>query len=108
VRALVGKIELVESDELNELYQRSAIGEPGGKYVAVVTITLTDGRQLTSGMVESGIRYPQGWDESRVAEKFRWLAGHVLEEARVEPLVDMVWHFEDVDSVHELTRLVTR
>jgi len=108
VRALVGKIELVESDELNELYQRSAIGEPGGKYAAVVTITLTDGRQLTSGMVESGIRYPQGWDESRVAEKFRWLAGHVLEEARVEPLVDMVWHFEDVDSVHELTRLVTR
>jgi len=108
VRALVGKIELVESDEFNELYQRSAIGEPGGKYAAVVTITLRDGRQLTSGMVESGIRYPQGWDESRVAEKFRWLAGHVLAEARVKPLVDMVWHFEDVEDVHELTRLVTR
>jgi 2-methylcitrate dehydratase PrpD len=107
-QALVGKIELVESDELNELYRRSAIGEPGGKYATVVTITLKDGRQLTSGMVESGIRYPQGWDESRVEEKFRWLAGHMLEEARIKPLVDMVWHFEDVDDVHELTRLVAR
>jgi 2-methylcitrate dehydratase PrpD len=106
VRALVSKIELVESDELNELYRRSAIGEPGGKYATVVTITLKDGRQLTSGMVESGIRYPQGWDESRVEEKFRWLVGHVLEQSRIEPLVDMVWHFEDVDDVHELTRLV--
>jgi 2-methylcitrate dehydratase PrpD len=107
VRALVGKIELVESDELNELYRRSAIGEPGGKYAAVVTITLRDGQQLTSGMVESGIRYPQGWDESRVEEKFRWLVGHVLEEARIEPLVDMVWHFEDVDDVHELTQFMS-
>jgi 2-methylcitrate dehydratase PrpD len=106
VRALVGKIELIESDELNELYRRSAIGEPGGKYATIVTITLKDGRQLTSGMVESGIRYPQGWDESRVEEKFRWLAGHVLEQSRIEPLVDMVWHFEDVDDVHELTRLL--
>lgn len=108
VRALVGKIELVESDELNELYRRSAIGEPGGKYAAVVTITLKDGQQLTSGMVESDVRYPQGWDESRVEEKFRWLVEHVLEEARIVPLVDTVWHFEDVSDVHELTRLVAR
>lgn len=106
VRALVSKIELVESDELNDLYRRAVTGEAGGKYAAVVTIALKDGRQLTSGMVESGIKYPQGWDESRVEEKFRWLVGHVLKEARIEPLVDMVWHFEDVDDVCELTRLV--
>jgi 2-methylcitrate dehydratase PrpD len=107
-KALASKIELVESDELNELYRRAAIGEPGGKYTAVVTITLKDGRQLASGMVESGIRYSQEWDESHVEEKFRWLVGHVLEEDRLELLVDMVWHFEGVDDVHELTRLVAR
>lgn len=108
VRALVSKIELVESGELNELYGRFVMGEPGGKYAAVVTVTLRDGRRFSSGMVESGIRYPQGWDESRVEEKFRWLVGHVLEESRIEPLVDMVWRFEDVDDVCELTRLLAR
>ena len=107
-RALVGKIELVESDELSELYRRAAMGETGGKYATVVTITLKDGQQFTSGMVESGIRYPQGWDESLVEEKFRWLAGRVLEDRCIESLVDMVWHFEDVDDVHELTQLVAR
>ena len=33
------------------------------------------------------------------------LVGHVLEDSRVKSLVDMVWHFEDVDDVRELTRL---
>ncbi len=108
VRALANKIELVESEELNELSRRMAVGDPSGKYAAAVTITLDDGRQFASGIADGGIRYPQGWDRSRVEEKFRWLAGHVLEEARIEPLVDMVWHFEDVDDVHELTRLVAR
>ena len=108
VRALVGKIELVESDELNELHRRAVVGDPGGKYAAIVTITLKDGRQFASGIVDGGIRYPQGWDESRVEEKFRWLVGHVLEEARIESLVDMVRHFEDLDDVHALTRLVAQ
>lgn len=108
VQTLVSKIELVESDELNELHRRTVVGKPGGKYAAAVTITLKDGRQFTSGIVDGGIRYPQGWDESRMEEKFRWLVGHVLEESRIEPLVDMVWHFENVDDVCELTRLVAR
>ena len=108
VRALASKIELVESDELNELHRRAVVGDPGGKYAAIVTITLKDGRQFASGIVDGGIRYPQGWDESRVEEKFRWLVGCVLEGTRIGPLVDMVWQFEDVDDVHELTRLVAR
>ncbi len=108
VRTLASKIELVESDELNELHQRAVRGEPGGKYAAVVTITLEDGRQFTSGIMDGGIRHPQGWDESRVEEKFRWLVSHILEDSRIEPLVDMVGHFEDVDDVHELTQLVAR
>ena len=106
VRALASKIEAVETDELNELYRRAVAGEPGGKYAAAVTITLKDGQQFASGKVQAGVRYPQGWDEGRVEEKFRWLVGHVLEENRIAPLVDIVWHFEDLDDVHELTRLV--
>ena len=106
VRELVGKIELLESDELNELHRRAVRGELSGKYAASVTITMKDGQQFASGIVDGGIRYPQGWDENRVEEKFRWLVDHVLEDSRIEPLVDMVWHFEDVDDVRELTQLV--
>jgi hypothetical protein len=32
----------------------------------------------------------------------------VLDEDRVNQLVDTVWRFEDVDNVRELTRLVER
>jgi len=106
VRALARKIELVESGELNELHRRAVRGEPGGKYAAAVTITLEDGRQFASGIVDGGISYPQGWDESRVEEKFRWLAVRVLDDSRTEKLVDLVWHFEDVADVRELTHLV--
>jgi 2-methylcitrate dehydratase PrpD len=108
VRALADKIELVESDELNDLHRRAALGDPSGKFASMVTITLQDGRQFTSGIVDGGISYPQGWDEDRVEHKFRWLMGSVLKEPRVETLVDMVWNFDDVDDVRELARQVAR
>jgi hypothetical protein len=41
-----------------------------------------------------------------VEEKFRWLAGHVLDGDRVDALVDVVWHFEAVSDVRKLTRLL--
>ncbi|MBL7063668.1 MAG: hypothetical protein ISS49_05590 [Anaerolineae bacterium] len=39
-------------------------------------------------------------------EKFRWLVGHVLEDSRIAALVDMVWHFADVEDVHEWTQQI--
>lgn len=109
IRDVVDKIELVESEELNRLYRLAGKGDPKGKYASVVTITLKEGKQLTSGMFESKIRYPQpDWDEQRVEKKFRWLMKYVLDKPRTDRLVDMVWHFEDVDDVHQLTQLLTR
>ena len=109
IQDVVSKIELVESEELNRLYRLAAQGDPKGKYASVVTVTLKDSRQFSSGMVESKIRYPQpGWDEQRVEEKFRWLMRYALDEPRTDELVDIVWHFEEISDVRELTQIVAQ
>ena len=107
IQDLARRIEVVETEELNELYRRATKGDPQGKYASIVVIELQDGTTLNSGMVEGEINYPQRcWNEQSLEDKFRWLARHVLEEARVDAVVDMVWHFEDVPNVRELTCLL--
>jgi 2-methylcitrate dehydratase PrpD len=107
IRDLTEKIELVETDELNELYRLAARGDHRGMYASVVIISLNDGRTFNSGIVAGGINYPQqGWDEQRIEEKFRWLTKHVLEKSRINKVVEMVWHFEQVRSVRELTQML--
>jgi 2-methylcitrate dehydratase PrpD len=107
VRRLARKIELEEAEDLNELYRLASRGDPRGKYAARVAITLLDGTSHQSGEVEGNINYPQqGWDEQRLENKFRWLAGHALAEVRVDELVEMVWSFNQVDDVRLITRLL--
>jgi len=107
IRALAERIEVAETEELNELHRLAARGDPRGRYASRVTIELRGGRALHSGLVEGEINYPQRcWDEQGLETKFRWLARHVLDEARVERIVEMVWHFEDVSNVRELTELL--
>lgn len=107
VRDLAARVELVESERLNELARQLVIGDPQGKLAAVVTITLKNGRAFRSGETESGIRYPPpDWDEARLENKFRWLVSHVLEKKRIEALLDVVSRFERLPDVRELTRMV--
>jgi 2-methylcitrate dehydratase PrpD len=107
IRELAQRIEVVETDELNTLYQLSETGDPRGRYAARVTITRADGRSFVTDLVEGNINFPQqGWDEGRLEEKFRWLAEQVLDQARIDELADMVWRFDQVSRVRELTRLV--
>ena len=39
-------------------------------------------------------------------EKFRWMAEFVLDEARIDKLVDMLWDFENIPNVRELTAML--
>jgi 2-methylcitrate dehydratase PrpD len=104
---LAEKIEVVESDEVNALYRLMQQGDPAGRYAARVTITRKDGLVHRSELVEGNINYPQeGWDEQKLEEKFRWLAGQVLDGARIDKLLEMARHFEQVRDVQELTRLL--
>jgi 2-methylcitrate dehydratase PrpD len=108
VRELASRVEVLESEEFNELYRLATLGDPRGKYASSVTITLTDGREFGSGVVEAGIKFPQGWSNKQVEKKFRWLAGFVLDDARADRLVEMIWGFEDIADVRELTTLVAQ
>jgi 2-methylcitrate dehydratase PrpD len=107
IRNLVRRTEAVASEELTQRYSDILGDDSRGKYGSVVVITLKDGRELNSGVVESDMSYPQqGWDERRVEEKFRWLTQPLLGEARTSELIEMIWRFEEVPSVRELTRML--
>jgi 2-methylcitrate dehydratase PrpD len=109
IRSLAQKVEVVESPELNRLCDLFEEGEPRGHWASQVTLILKDGTQFQSALEDGGFRFPAPtWDESRMEDKFRWLVRDVLDEPLVDRLVDMVWQFDAVSDVGELTGMVTK
>ena len=45
-------------------------------------------------------------DDDRIADKFRWLAGHIMDESRTVQLLEMLWQFDDVPDLREFTRVL--
>jgi len=104
IRALAQKVEVVESEALNELCRLYEKGDPKGRFASIVTIKLKDGREYTSGMKDGGMALTAGeWTREMMAEKFRWLAAAVMEPGKIEEILDMAWHLDELDSVRELT-----
>jgi len=108
INALVDKIELVESEEFNELYLPSFEGGDEGYSPGRVVIRFADGKTLDSGVVSDSCRIEARGDEERLERKFRWLTGYVLEQDRIDQLLEMLWHFEEVSDVRELTALLQK
>ena len=108
INVLVDKIELVESEEFNRLYQPCFEGQTDDESVtgSQVFIRLKDGRTLDSGLVSDSCRIAASGDEQLIEKKFRWLCGYVLEKDRTEQLLEMLWNFEKVPNVAELTALL--
>jgi 2-methylcitrate dehydratase PrpD len=107
LRAVARKVELVESEALNELCRLYEQGDPEGCFASRVTIALQDGTSFDAGLVEGGAHFPNpGWGRERMEEKFRWLARFVLDEERIDRLLEMAWRFEGVSTVRQLTDLV--
>jgi len=107
MRAVARKVELVESEALNELCRLYVEGDPRGRFAGRVTVVLQDGTTFDSGLVEEGSRFPNPpWSKRKMEEKFRWLAAHVLSGEAVERLLDLMWGFEEVPNVNRLTHLV--
>jgi len=107
IRDLAKRIEVVEAEELNELYHLACQGDPRGKYASKVIVDLHNGRTLETAQVEGEINFPQRtWDDESLEDKFRWLTGHVIEEDRIDALIDMIWRFETIQDVQELTQLL--
>lgn len=106
INSLVDKIELVESEELNELYRPVFEGYGDGLSSSRVVIHLKDGTTLDSGRVSDACRINARGDETRLEQKFRWLAGYVLEESEIDSLLEMLWDFDHLKDVNELTTLL--
>jgi len=104
----VDKIELLESKELDDLYRPSFDDGDDRLSASRVVIRLEGGRTLDSGPVSDCCRIEASGDEQRLEEKFRWLTGYVLEQDRVDRLLEMLWHFEALSDVGELTALIRR
>jgi hypothetical protein len=57
--------------------------------------------------VAGEINFPQHiWDDESLEEKFRWLTGRVLDEERIDRTLALVWQFDAVADVRELTALL--
>jgi 2-methylcitrate dehydratase PrpD len=105
IRGLARKVEVVESEELNELRRLFERGDPLGRFASKVTLVMEDGRAYHSGLVDGGLRFPQtGWDKGVMESKFRWLVGNVLNQARVEDLLETAWRFDELADVGEFAR----
>jgi 2-methylcitrate dehydratase PrpD len=105
IRALAEKVEVVETEELESLCQLFELGDPRGRFASKVTITLKDGRRYHSGLVDGGLRFPPvGWNREHMSEKFRWLAGFVISSAQIDEILDLLWQFDQLSDVRELTR----
>jgi 2-methylcitrate dehydratase PrpD len=103
IRALAAKVEVRESEQLNELCRLFSVGDPRGRFASSVTLILKDGRKVESGLVGGGLTFPQpGWDENTMERKFHWLVDPVLGTGRADRLIDLVWRFEEQPGVDEL------
>jgi 2-methylcitrate dehydratase PrpD len=104
IRDLARRVEVVESDELNELRRLYEMGDPRGRFASIVTIKLKDGREYTSGMKDGGMnRSAPDWTREVMSEKFSWLAATVMDAAKADEILDLAWHLDEIGSVKELT-----
>ncbi|MBN1835265.1 MAG: MmgE/PrpD family protein [Spirochaetales bacterium] len=104
-RKLAARVEVRESEDLNELCRLLHAGDARGRFAGRVILVLHDGRRLESGLMDGGLSYPPvGWDRGRMEEKFHWLADPVLGENRADALVELVWSFDELPGVERLVR----
>jgi 2-methylcitrate dehydratase PrpD len=107
IRALAGRVEVRESEELNELCRLFEKGDPRGRFASEVRLTLADGRELSSGRVGGGLVFPQGgWDEQVMEEKFRWLVEPLLGAPANRRLLDLAWRCDELDGVQEIVEIL--
>lgn len=104
IKDMARRVEVIESEALNELCRLYEKGDPGGCFASIVTIKLKDGREFRSGMKDAGMKFPaRAWTREMMAEKFHWLAATVLDAVLVEEVLDIAWHLDQIGSVKELT-----
>jgi 2-methylcitrate dehydratase PrpD len=103
IRSLAKKVEVVESEVLNQLCRLHAKGDPRGRFASIVTIKLKDGREYCSGMKDGSMKFPApAWTREMMGEKFHWLAANVLDSTLIEEVLEIAWHLDEIGSIEKL------
>lgn len=95
---LLGKIKVVADPEIDAMF-------PGVKR-ARVTITTQDGESYTA-QVDHAKGSPQNrMSDEELVSKFRANAGEVLDKEEQDRVIDLTWHFDEIEDVGEYLGLL--
>ena len=107
IRSIARKVEIRINPEYDALCQLHAKGDPKGGFFGRVTIHLTDGTRLISGVHEAGLSFnDQGWDREKMTAKFKWLTADLIPDDQLETLLETAWEIEGLATVEGLTALI--
>jgi 2-methylcitrate dehydratase len=69
-------------------------------------VATTSGQHYTAEVPYHRGHYKNPMSDQEVEEKFRTLARGVLPPARIDTLLDHLWHLEQVEDIGQVIRLV--
>jgi 2-methylcitrate dehydratase PrpD len=106
IRAIAGRVKLTVSPKLTRLYELSEIGDSEGKDAARVTVELTDGQRLESGISCLPLYADQKWSRVRMERKFRWLLNELIPDPVLRQLIKTIWGFDELNDVSDFIALI--
>ncbi len=96
ILGLADKVEIVFSTELEDAFP--------GRCLCEVEIITEEGQSYCSGVVAAKGDADIPLSDKDLERKFRQLAGTVLDVRKVEDLIEMVWHLEELEDVGHLIK----
>jgi 2-methylcitrate dehydratase PrpD len=95
---LAKRVEIVLDDEIEKVYP--------DRYANKVEVILRSGERFETRVDFAKGSFENPMSFGQVAEKFRSLAGKVINKDRMDTLIESVEHLEKMDDIRELTRLL--
>lgn len=98
-RRLANAVELVEASDLTAAFPK--------RFLSRVTLTLSDGRTLTSPDTTFRGELDDPLSDAEVDAKYRWLASTLIADERVDRIGELAWAMADQDSIEPLIASLT-
>ncbi len=99
------KVKITVTPEFDELCQLHAKGDPKGGFFGRVSISLNDGKKVTSTIQEAGLSFKEhGWTPEKMSDKFKWLTAGLIPSNQLDGLLQRAW---EVDKSTDLWGLVS-
>ena len=97
LRGLIKKMKVIENEDFTQAYRRSPM-----EHRARVTVVTNGGEQLVgeTGGGEDDLAAPKS--DTMIEEKFRGFTEDVLGAARVNSILNSLWHLDDIKNVADI------